>query len=150
MHELDDILLQATAAISGEYFLLPVHGADPVHRERVYCYELYHQMRLRWPAPEDCTYRLNGEIDKGGHPYFGSERVKPKPDLLVHVPGTGDNYAVIEVKSSRSKAKEVQKRPPFALPFCRLRIPESDLSGLRCRGRVEPDRTARRRRDRSD
>jgi len=63
-------------------------------------------MRLRWPA---IPYRLNGEIDKGGHPYFRSERGKPKPDLLVHVPGGGDNYAVIEVKSSRAKAKEIRK-----------------------------------------
>lgn len=109
MVQLDDILQQATAAIVREYFLLPIHGADPVHRERVYCYELYHQMRLRWPPPEDCPYRLNGEIDKGGHPYFKNERGAPKPDLLVHVPGAGDNCAVIEVKSSRARAKEIRK-----------------------------------------
>jgi hypothetical protein len=109
MEQLDHILQQATAAIEREYFLLPIHGADPVHRERVYCYELYHQMRLRWPAPEHCPYRLNGEIDKGGHPYFRNDRGKPKPDLLVHVPGTGDNHAVIEVKSSRAKDKEIRK-----------------------------------------
>ena len=109
MHELDDILRQATAAIGGEYFLLPIHGADPVQRERVYCYELYHQMRLRWPPPEACPYRLNGEIDKGGHPYFRNQRGKPKPDLLVHVPGAGDNDAVLEIKSSRAQAKEILK-----------------------------------------
>ena len=84
MHELDEILQQATAAICREYSLLPIHGADPVHRERVYCYELYHQMRLRWSAPSSCPYRLNGEIDKGGHPYFRNDRGKPKPDPLVH------------------------------------------------------------------
>ena len=109
MEHLDDLLQQATAAISREYFLLPVHGADPVHRERVYCYELYHQIRLRWPLPEHWPYRLNGEIDKGGHPYFRNDRGKPKPDLLVHVPGAVDKYAVIEVKSSRAKRKEIQK-----------------------------------------
>jgi len=106
MEQLDRILHDATAAIDQEYFLLPVHGADPVRRERVYCYELYHQMRLRWPAT---AYRLNGEIDKGGHPYFRGERGKPKPDLLVHVPGGGDNAGVIEVKSSRASAKEIRK-----------------------------------------
>ena len=109
MEQLDDILQQATAAIGREYFLLPIHGADPVHRERVYCYELYHQMRLRWPATDYCPYRLNGEIDKGGHPYFENEPGTPKPDLLVHVPGTGDNYAVIEVKSSRARARGIRK-----------------------------------------
>jgi hypothetical protein len=109
MEQLNNILQQATTAIGREYFLLPIHGADPVHRERVYCYELYHQMRLRWPAAEDCPYRLNGEIDKAGHPYFENERGTPKPDLLVHVPGAGDNCAVIEVKSSRARAKEIRK-----------------------------------------
>lgn len=106
MEQLDGILHDASASIEEEYFLLPIHGSNPVHRERVYCYELYHQMRLRWPAT---AYRLNGEIDKGGHPYFPRKGGKPKPDLLVHVPGGGDNYAVIEVKSSRAKAKEIRK-----------------------------------------
>jgi len=43
MEQLTHILQDATAAIGREYFLLPIHGADPVYRERVYCYELYHQ-----------------------------------------------------------------------------------------------------------
>ncbi len=117
MEQLNEILNHGTAAIDGEYFLLPIHGADPVHRERVYCYELYHQMRLRWPATH---YRLNGEIDKGGHPYFRPKGGKPKPDLLVHVPGGGENYAVIEVKSSRAKAKEIRKDLRTLCEFRRL------------------------------
>jgi hypothetical protein len=64
MEQLTEILRQATAAISNDYFLLPIRGADPVYRERVYCYELYHQMRLRWPQGSPC--RLNGEVDKSG------------------------------------------------------------------------------------
>jgi hypothetical protein len=107
MEQLDDILHRATAAIGHEYFLLPIHGTDPVYRERVYCYELYHQMRRLWP--EHCAFRLNGEVDKGGHPYFRNDRGKPKPDLLVHAPGVGNNHAVIEVKSSRGTAKEIRK-----------------------------------------
>ncbi len=109
MEQLGDILQQATAAIGREYFLLPIHGADPVRRERVYCYELYHQMRLRWPGPESQPYRLNGEVDKGRHPYFRNLRGKPKPDFLVHVPGVGDNHAVIEVKSARATVREIRK-----------------------------------------
>lgn len=99
MEQLTEILRQATAAIGNGYFLLPIHGADPVYRERVYCYELYHQMRLRWPAGS--PYRLNGEVDKSAHPYFQQmDAGKPKPDLLVHQPGSGEyNHAVIEVKS---------------------------------------------------
>lgn len=30
-------------------------------------------------------------------------------DLLVHRPGTGENYAVIEVKSSHAIAREIDK-----------------------------------------
>jgi hypothetical protein len=99
MEQLTEILRQATGAICNDYFLLPIHGADPVYRERVYCYELYHQMRLLWPA--NSSYRLNGEVDKSAHPYFQELGAgKPKPDLLVHQPGTGRyNHAVIEVKS---------------------------------------------------
>lgn len=99
MEQLTEILRQATAAIDRDYFVLPIHGNDAVYRERVYCYELYHQMRLRWPG--DSSYRLNGEVDKSAHPYFqGLDAGNPKPDLLVHQPGTGRyNHAVIEVKS---------------------------------------------------
>lgn len=94
--ELRRILREATAAIEREYFLLPIHGADTFFRERVYCYELYHQMRLRWPR--DCPYFLNGDVDKQSHPYVQGAN-HPKPDMLVHVPGTGNNYAILEVKS---------------------------------------------------
>ncbi|WP_152977678.1 hypothetical protein [Bradyrhizobium pachyrhizi] len=48
MQELTDLLSEATAAIEPGYFRLSVHGGLPVYRERVYCNELYHQMRKRW------------------------------------------------------------------------------------------------------
>ena len=46
MVQLTQNLQDATAAIGEEYFRLPIHGSDPAYRERVYCYELYHQTRL--------------------------------------------------------------------------------------------------------
>jgi hypothetical protein len=97
MDEFTGILCQGTAAIAPEYFSLPIHGGESRYRERVYCYELYHQMRSRWP--EGCQYSLNGEEDKRSHPYFGTRSDAPKPDFIVHIPGTGENYAVLEVKS---------------------------------------------------
>src|SRR5256885_2330881 len=106
MEQFTQIFRDATAAIPPEYFLLPIHGGDPVYRERVYCYELYHQMRRLWPA--DSPYRLNGEVDKRAHPYF-QDGGQPKPDLLVHQPGKGENHAVIEVKSSRTVARDIDK-----------------------------------------
>lgn len=106
MEQFTQIFCDATSAIPSEYFLLPIYGADPVYRERVYCYELYHQMRRLWPA--ESPYRLNGEVDKRSHPYF-QDGAQPKPDLLVHQPGAGENYAVIEVKSSRAATRDIEK-----------------------------------------
>ena len=45
MNELSDVLADATRSIEAEYFHLSIDGGGPVYRERVYCYELYHQMR---------------------------------------------------------------------------------------------------------
>lgn len=108
MENFTEILEHATAAVPPEYFLLPVYGTDPIYRERVYCYELYHQLRCIWP--EKTLYRLNGEVDKRNHPYFQNEQ-QPKPDLLVHEPGQGDNFTAIEVKpagaENRQKVKDL-------------------------------------------
>lgn len=109
MNQLTQILSEATSAVNNGYFHLHVDGGGPVYRERVYCYELYHQMRLRWP--DDSQYYLNGEVDKTAHPILcrlGAGRVKP--DLLVHQPGymTG-NHAVIEVKSSKAPVSGIKK-----------------------------------------
>ena len=99
MERLNRIFGRATKAIGPGYFQLNVDGGDPIYRERVYCYELYHQMRTRWPR--DTEFYLNGEIDKAAHPILMhlGDAAKAKPDLLVHRPGymTG-NHAIIEVK----------------------------------------------------
>ena len=100
MNELTEILQTATAGVEAMYFHLNIDGGDPVFRERVYCYELYHQMRKNWPT--NSQYFLNGELDKRAHPILrelGADYAKP--DLLVHTPGAmAGNYAIIEVKHS--------------------------------------------------
>lgn len=82
------------------YFRLPVAGPEkPVFRERVYCYELYHQLRNR--LEDSFPYRLCGEVDKSGNPMFEQEELKGrKPDFIVHVPGKVPmmNLVVVEVK----------------------------------------------------
>jgi len=87
----------ACARIEANYFQLPVADADAVYRERVYSYELYHQLRCFW---DDFPYSLGGEIDKLGHPHFqGGRYSRAKPDLLVHMPGDMTrNLACVEVK----------------------------------------------------
>lgn len=103
MEELSKILRVATAAIELPYFNLSIQGAEPVFRERVYCYELYHQMRMNWPTGTE--FLLTGEIDKRAHPILrelGADRTIP--DLLVHIPGNmKGNHAIIEVKCSTDK-----------------------------------------------
>jgi hypothetical protein len=98
VEELSRIISDATRLIEPAYFRLNIAGGDPVYRERVYCYELYHQMRVHWSA--DTPYYLNGEVDKTGHSLLTELGVgRRKPDLLVHRPGDMiGNHAVIEVK----------------------------------------------------
>jgi len=98
VEQLSDILARATRAIPEEYFRLAIHGGPPVYRERVYCYELYHQKRSLWP--DDCPFCLNGEIDKQAHPILQQlGAAYAKPDFLIHTPGDmAGNHAIMEVK----------------------------------------------------
>src|SRR6185312_6688767 len=94
-----NVLLSACADVSDRYYQLPQAQGDRVYRERVYCYELYHQMRCQWG---ELPYSLGGEVDKAGHPVFRDGPYgHSKPDFLVHIPGDmGGNLAVVEVKAS--------------------------------------------------
>lgn len=110
MQGFDALLANATQGVAEHYFQLPVAGKEnPSYRERVYCYELYHQLRLRWPAGSD--FSLAGEVDKRGHPLVrGNGLDSIKPDMLVHMPGNmGANYAAIEVKSVLADAAGLAK-----------------------------------------
>ena len=64
---LEEKVLNASLLITAEYFQLPVADADSVYRERVYCYELYHQLR---GSCGNFPFSLGGEVDKIGHPHF--------------------------------------------------------------------------------
>jgi len=110
MEGFEDILEKATAAIVDRYIRLPVAKGGNTFRERVYCYELYHQLRKNWP--EDSILSVNGEVDKGGHPVLeDKEHLNAViPDLLVHMPGNMDwNFAAIEVKPGNARLKGVRK-----------------------------------------
>ena len=101
---IEQLIADATEHIEQNYFQLPIDGQeDPVYRERVYCYELYHQLRSRWP--DNTKYELSGEVDKSGHPLIrGNNLDKVKPDLLVHIPGDMQgNYTIIEIKPINAK-----------------------------------------------
>jgi len=87
-------LVQASEQIPKDYFKLPVAGQEnPIYRERVYCYELYHQWRNQWS--DDCRFSLCGEINKNGHRII---RTHTMPDFLVHTPREMKNLLILEVK----------------------------------------------------
>jgi len=88
-------LIKAAEKVEAHYFQLPIAERDePIYRERVYCYELYHQ--LRCILGNSFPYKLNGEVDKSGHPIIRNAK---KPDFIIHKPSYMKyNLAVIEVK----------------------------------------------------
>lgn len=105
-------LRAATARVSPEFMLLPVAGfQNPVsiYRERVYCYELYHQLRIE--MGDDFGFSLSGEVDKRRHPLImGRDLTNVKPDLLVHTPGDmSGNLVAIEVKPVNASRSNIQK-----------------------------------------
>jgi len=97
-------LINATARIEKHYFQQPVTGSkNLIIRERVYCYELYHQLRY---SQENQKYYTDGELDKRGHPFIKGNR---KPDFVVHVPGNmKNNLAVIEVKPINAQFNRIE------------------------------------------
>ncbi len=103
-----DLFLKATASIPELYFQLPVAGKDePIYRERAYCYELYHQLRMLLDESDDLRwFALSGEIDKQGHPI-----IRPcSPDLVFHRPGDmAANVAVVEVKPGNGDVEGIKK-----------------------------------------
>ena len=108
--DIDGLLASATERIGTSYFQLPIDGHEvPIYRERVYCYELYHQMRSAWP--EDSEFTLGGEVDKSGHPLIrGNNLDRVKPDLLIHIPGNmGSNHTVIEIKPIKCDPAGISK-----------------------------------------
>src|SRR5437867_7565620 len=100
-----DWLRRASQQVGEEYMMLPVAGADPQYRERVYCYELYHQWRCQWPTR--FPYALSGETDKRKHAHVRGKYLDDiKPDFLVHEPGNMDpdsNLLAVEVKAANAK-----------------------------------------------
>ena len=100
-----DLIKTALPHVGSDYFNLKTNYKQIV-RERVFCYEFYHQLRNRMTTPLELT--LNGEIDKGGHPDFAPDGWK-NPDFVFHIPGTHEhNTLVIEVKG-KLESKGIKK-----------------------------------------
>lgn len=100
------LLCAATQKIDRVYFQLPVAGKeDPSYRERVYCYELYHQLRNMLDSHGCGDHVLSGEIDKSSHPIIR----KCSPDFVFHEPGETGGLVVVEVKPINAAADGIKK-----------------------------------------
>ena len=106
-----ETIAQATERIPLGYMQLPVFGKEsPLYRERVYCYELYHQMRIVMDEMAVIPHSLTGEVDKVGCPIFRDTFLdRAKPDILIHGAGTMDNLCAIEVKPVNGKYNGFRK-----------------------------------------
>lgn len=100
------IIRQAMTQVSPSYILLKTAGSNPNYRERVYCYELYHQMRcLQEQNSQAYNFVINGEIDKRGHRLITE---KFNPDFVMHDPGSMENNTcVVEVKTRSNSKYEI-------------------------------------------
>lgn len=101
-----DLVKKSLEGIGQEYFkLTTTYEPSGIVRERVFCYELYHQIRLNMRT--DYALSLNGEIDKRGHVDFRPTDQK-NPDFVFHVPGTHEgNTLIVEVKGTLTRHKEI-------------------------------------------
>lgn len=111
------LIIQAIQGVDAEYFELETVENGPIKRERVFCYEMYHQMRLLLEEANTGDIRLHGEIDKSGHPRFRREDQR-NPDFVFHIPGTmTGNLAVVEVKSDLRDHSGIEKDIETILRF---------------------------------
>nr|WP_315227808.1 hypothetical protein [uncultured Limnohabitans sp.] len=114
MNDFHEILQSATSCIEGCYFQTNVldkkNQSKKVYRERIYCYELYHQLRSIWPHKEDEALVLHGEFDKSGSQFFAGLSVHgAKPDFLIHTPGsTNKNLLAMEVKPINAQNNKIK------------------------------------------
>lgn len=124
-----DLVKESLQAIESSYYrLVTTYERDGIVRERVFCYELYHQVRLRMQP--DQLLSLHGEVDKRGHRDFEQQHRK-NPDFVFHVPGTHEfNTLVIELKGTLDYDR-VQERPSHRVAASgqRRRRPQSTAIG---------------------
>lgn len=93
------IITEAAEQVTKNYLkLTTTYESSGIVRERIFCYELYHQLRIKLGNDHQLT--LSGEIDKRGHLDFKEEDRK-NPDFLFHIPGQHKgNTIIIEVKGN--------------------------------------------------
>lgn len=100
------IILEALENVDNSYYNIPTtFNSEGIVRERVFCYEFYHQLRCLAKKDSNTNIKINGEIDKRGHELFDEDDQK-NPDFIFHLPGTMEkNLIIVEVKGKMSRGK---------------------------------------------
>jgi hypothetical protein len=99
-----DVLVKAISEIRNSFLRTPTI-AEPIEGERVFCYELYHQLRLL----------LGDDLDIAGKTIkkkeiFDSLTSNQIPDLIIHSQGNLERQdMVVEVKTNSSTIKNKDK-----------------------------------------
>ncbi|GBR06880.1 hypothetical protein HW511_13775 [Asaia siamensis] len=114
--EILELLKRALKNVSADYVLLGHPSELDIFVERVFAYELYHQMRLLF---RDKHGVVNGEYRKYLKLIPDIDNNKTYiPDLVVHQPSTLDrNFLAIEIKTSPSLNRNDLKRDLGKLEF---------------------------------
>ena len=102
MHKFESIILESLKNIEKEYFVQQTVVLDKFkYNERIFCYEFYHQLRLKQQNFEGIS--ISGEAVKSNY-QFSNLKNNNIPDILIHNFGTIDNNEVIiEVKTIKNK-----------------------------------------------
>ena len=80
---------------------------NSVPRERIFCYELYHQLRLECQSYKfGVRFDISPELVKGRA--MGYSEINNIPDFLFHKEGTNINFCILEVKAQLKK-DEIKK-----------------------------------------
>lgn len=100
---------KALSKVESSYFkMVMTYSNEEINRERVFCYELYHQMRTlsEKKLPSGELLSLHAEVDKSGNPLFNRQN----PDFIFHKPGTNEhNELVCEVKGTIDDGSGITK-----------------------------------------
>jgi hypothetical protein len=104
-----DAVGTATRKIEPEFFRLSEHGlADQNYRTRVYCYELFHQ--LRCCVPHNNWHVLSHDVHRLHLPLFNRLFKRNIPDFMLHVPTeVAPNLIVINVRPINSGSQVIEK-----------------------------------------
>lgn len=114
-----DLILCALDNVEQPYYnLKTTYEPSGIVRERVFCYELYHQIRCLQTKRNEIELTLNGEIDKRGHVAFAQEDQK-NPDFVFHIPGEMiGNTIVLEVKGRPDNSYKENCKKDFETIYC--------------------------------